>query len=140
MIEVNNLTNFTVDKSLFLGVAKKVLKEENRGRENLSIAFVSEAEIKELNKKYRKKDKATDVLAFELKEGFEGEVAQVVICPAVVSEKAKEYGRSFEKEMVNVLIHGILHVLGYDHELSKEEEERMFKKQEDYLLKLEIRN
>ena len=49
MIEINNLTNFAVDKKFFIGVAKKVLKGENREKENISIAFVSSVEIKRLN-------------------------------------------------------------------------------------------
>ena len=65
MIEINNLTNFAVDKKFFLGVAKSVLKGENRGMESLSIAFVAPKEMQKLNKKYRGKDKPTDVLSFE---------------------------------------------------------------------------
>ena len=81
MIEINNLTNFTVDKKSFSQVAKKVLMGENKGTESLSLAFVSKEEIKKLNKKFRKKDKATDVLSFEIKDGkYLGEVR---ICPEV---------------------------------------------------------
>ena len=67
MIEINNLTNFTVDKKSFSQVAKKVLKGENRETETISLAFVGKEEIKKLNKKFRKKNKPTDVLSFNLK-------------------------------------------------------------------------
>ena len=136
MIEVNNLTNFSVDKKFFTGVAKKVLKGENRGMENISIAFVSTAEMQRLNKQYRKKDAPTDVLSFEKVSDFKEECAEIVICPHVVRENAKESLLTLKKELANVLIHGILHVLGYDHEISKTEEERMFKKQEFYMMKI----
>jgi len=136
MIEINNLTNFVVDKSFFKGVAKKVLKGENKERENLSIAFVVPAEMQKLNKKYRKKDKPTDVLSFEKVSHFKEEASEIIICPSVVREKAKDSKLSLKKELANVLIHGILHTLGYDHEISKIEEEKMFKKQEYYLSKV----
>ena len=136
MIEINNLTNFVVDKKYFLGVAKKVLKGENRERENISIAFVSPEEIRELNKKYRKKDKPTDVLSFERISDFKDEFCEVIICPAVVKEESSDSPLSFKKELAKMLIHGVLHALGYDHELSKAEEERMFQKQDYYLSKV----
>ncbi|MSU54894.1 MAG: hypothetical protein EXS48_03650, partial [Candidatus Staskawiczbacteria bacterium] len=79
MIEINNLTNFVVDKKFFVGVAKKILKGENKEMENVSIAFVSLGEIQKLNKKYRKKDKPTDVLSFERVSDFKGECSEVII-------------------------------------------------------------
>lgn len=136
MIEINNLTNFAVDKTFFTGVAKKVLKGENKERENVSVAFVSLAEIQKLNKKYRKKDKPTDVLSFEKVSNFKEEFSEVVICPVVVREQAKDSKLPLKKELAKMMIHGILHNLGYDHELSKSEEERMFKKQDYYLSKI----
>lgn len=136
MIEINNLTNFTLSKKFFIGVAKKVLKGENRLKENISIAFVSPAEIQKLNKKYRKKDKPTDVLSFEKTSDFKEECSEVIICPQVVRENAKESHLSLKKELSKVLIHGILHNFGYDHEKSKVEEEKMFQKQDYYLSKI----
>ncbi len=136
MIEINNLTNFTVDKTFFRGVAKKVLKGENKERENISVAFVSVLEIQKLNKKYRKKDKPTDVLSFKRISDFKEEFSEVVICPAVVKEQSKDSILPFKKELAKMMIHGMLHNFGYDHEISKIEEERMFKKQEHYLLKI----
>ena len=136
MIEINNLTNFALQKKFFTGVAKKVLKGENRGMENLSIAFVVPEEMRRLNKKYRKKDKPTDVLAFEKVSNFKEEFSEVIICPVVVRETTQHSKLPLKKELANVLVHGILHVLGYDHEKSKAEEEKMFKKQEYYLSKI----
>jgi len=112
MIEINNLTRKGVDEKFLKGLAKKVLKEENREEIDLSVAFVDKKKIKELNKKYRKKDKATDVLSFG--EGLN----EVVICPAMIKNK---------KNLAEILIHGILHLLGYEHG------EKMEEKQEYYL-------
>ena len=136
MIEINNLTRFPISKKFFTGVAKKVLKGENKGMENVSIAFVNPDEIQKLNKKYRKKDKRTDVLSFERMSDFKEEFAEVVICPSVVREHAKDSRLSLKKELAKVVIHGLLHVLGYDHEVSKKEEKIMFAKQVEYFSKI----
>ncbi|KKP93049.1 MAG: putative rRNA maturation factor [Parcubacteria group bacterium GW2011_GWA1_36_12] len=134
MIEINNLTSFKIDKKSFTQVAKKLLKGENRETETLSLAFISKEEIKKLNKKFRKKNKATDVLSFKLKEN--NCLGEIVICPEVIKENAKKYKVSEKKEMVKVFIHGILHLLGYDHEKSDREAETMEKKQNYYLSKI----
>ncbi len=137
MIEINNLTNFAVDKKFFLTIAKNVLKGEHREMENLSIAFVSSSEIKKINKKYRKKDKPTDVLSFENLSNFKEEFSEVVICPEVVKKQSKDSKISLKEELSKVLIHGILHTLGYDHEISKLEEERMQEKEKYYFSKIQ---
>jgi len=133
MIEINNLTDFPVDKAFFEGVAKKVLKGENKEEEDLSVAFVNAQEMQKLNKEYRKKDMPTDVLSFQKAEGFAGDVNEVVLCPEVVKKNAEAAGVPFEKELTSMFIHGILHTLGYDHEQSEIGAQNMFKKQEYYL-------
>ena len=125
MIEINNLTNFVVDKKLLMGVAKKVLKGENRERENISIAFVSSDEIKKLNQKYRKKNKPTDVLSFGKTLDFKLDIPEIIICPEVVKKN--------NDELAKILIHGILHILGYEHEKTEAMAKEMEKKQEKYL-------
>lgn len=135
-IEINNLTNFRVDKKFFTGVAKKVLSGENRARENLSVAFVGLDEIQKLNAKYRKKNKPTDVLSFEKVSQFKNEFAEVVICPKVVKDDTANSPLSLKKEMAKVLIHGILHILGYDHEKLEKEAEIMAEKEKKYFSKI----
>lgn len=136
MIEINNLTNFAVDKKFFLGVAKKVLKGENKGTENISIVFVNPEEISKLNKKYRKKDKPTDVLSFEKMSYLKWDFAEIVICPKVVKDNSRKLKIVFKKELAKVLIHGILHSLGYDHEKSAKEAEAMGEKEKFYFSKI----
>ena len=139
MIEINNLTayklsNLAVDKKLFSTVAKKVLLGENRRTQTVSLAFVGKEEIKKLNKKFRKKNKPTDVLSFEIKE--ENYLGEIVICPEVVAENAKKYKVSKGSETLKVFVHGVLHLCGYDHEKSKAEEKKMEEKQNFYLSKV----
>jgi len=126
MLEINNLTKYSVDEKSFAQVAKKVLSGENRGTETLSLAFIDKTEIKKLNKKFRNKDEPTDVLSFE-------GINEIVICPEVVKENSKKYGTSEKAEMMKVFIHGILHLLGYDHEQSEKEADEMEKKEKEYL-------
>ena len=87
MMEINNLTKFKVDEKSFSQVAKIVLKGENRERQALSLAFVNKAEIKKLNKKFRGKNKPTNVLSFSAQggpaSGWEGEqnnLGEIIIC------------------------------------------------------------
>jgi len=131
MIEVNNLTSYSVDNNLLIKLTLKILKKEfgnNIKKKDLSIALVAPLRIKELNKRYRKKDQRTDVLSFQDKESW----GEIIICPVVVKKNARKFNSSFKKELSRVLIHGILHLLGHDHEKAKEKEE-MNKKEEYYL-------
>ena len=116
MIEINNLTTVQIDKEFLGKVCQKVLESEKEGNKNLSIALVGQGRIRELNKRYRGKNRATDVLAFPNKETGLGEI---VICLREVKKNAKKFSSTFEKELARVLIHGILHLLGYDHEKSE---------------------
>jgi len=134
MIEINNLSEKyrKLDKDFLKKTAEKVLKGEKiKTKTEISIAIVDSPEIKKLNSKYRKKNKPTDVLSF----GKIGEeISEIVICPEVVEKN----GDNFKKEMAEVVIHGMLHLLGYDHEKKKSEAETMFKKQEKYLSKIKF--
>lgn len=134
MIEVNNLTEYRVDKNILSTVAKKVLLGENRGTETISVALVGKEEIKKINKKFRQKNKPTDVLSFEIKQN--NILGEIIICPDVVKENAKKYKVPVKSEMLKMLVHGILHLCGYDHERSEEEEKIMEEKQEKYLNKI----
>lgn len=122
-IEIRNLTKLKVDKKSFSQVAKIVLSGENRGTETISLVFVSPDEIQKLNKKFRNKGKPTDVLSFELNE--RGCLGEIVICPEVVRKKGEN--------VIDVFVHGILHLLGYDHERSEKETEKMEAKEKYYL-------
>ncbi|HXK32187.1 MAG: rRNA maturation RNase YbeY [Candidatus Nealsonbacteria bacterium RBG_13_38_11] len=124
MIEINNLTTL-VDYGFLKKVAKIVL---NKKKLDLSIVLVSSAEIKELNKKYRKKNKATDVLSFLYDDSGE-----IVICLKEVRQNAKKFGFPFKTELAKVLIHSVLHLLGYEHEKSKKQAAIMDKKENYYL-------
>lgn len=127
MIEINNLTATPINDDFLKKVAERILKEEKR-EADLSIALVGLNRIRELNKKYRKKDKITDVLSFKYNHSGE-----VVICPQEVKKDAERLKSAFKKELARVLIHGTLHLLGYDHEKSKKKAQKMTEKENYYL-------
>jgi rRNA maturation RNase YbeY len=94
----------------------------------LSIALVGNRAIRSLNAKYRNKDAPTDVLSFtagDLLPGGEKLLGDVVISVDQAMKQAREKGVSFENEMEILLIHGILHLLGYDHERSRRDAQIM---------------
>ena len=130
-IEINNLTAGHIDEKKIKRIAEKVLKGEKGRGKTVSIVFTGKIRIKELNRRYRKKDKATDVLSFLYDQGGE-----IVICPEKVKENAKKYGLSFKEELVQCLIHGMLHLSGYDHEKSERETKKMEKRELYYLSKV----
>lgn len=153
MIEINNLTTNPIDEEFLKKVAEIVLGGEDRksavhAREaDLSIALVGPGRIRELNKKYRRKNKTTDVLAFpeskvlleKFKIGTPQKIrglGEIIICLREVKKNAKRFGASFEKELARVLIHGILHLLDFNHDKSKEAAKIMEAKQEHYLSRL----
>ncbi|EGQ3348208.1 rRNA maturation RNase YbeY [Staphylococcus pseudintermedius] len=106
----------------------------------LSVTFVDKAEIQEINRDYRQKDKVTDVISFAFEEEediFEGMdvpcvLGDIIICTDVAAEQAEQYGHSFERELGFLALHGFLHLLGYDH-MTEEDEKVMFGRQKDIL-------
>jgi probable rRNA maturation factor len=133
MIEIDNLTNFSLDKNFFEKIIKIIFQKEQKKVRALSITFVKEKEIEKLNTRYRKKRKGTDVLSFRLSLPGKPLLGQIVICPKIVRDNAKKLKTSFKEELLRVLIHGVLHLLGYDHEKSQKEAKKMEEKQEFYL-------
>jgi rRNA maturation RNase YbeY len=101
--------------------ALEVLRLLDREQAELSLALVGDAEIRKLNAQYRGKDYATDVLSFPADDEFSAPVhllGDVVISLDKTRAQAKERGRSVNEELAILLIHGIVHLLGYDHERS----------------------
>ena len=95
----------------------------DKKRCEISVTFVDLDEIHELNKQYRGVDKPTDVLSFPQFDDLEEEIPEVceiclgdvVICEQKAREQAEEFGHSFERELVYLFTHSVLHLLGYDH-------------------------
>jgi probable rRNA maturation factor len=121
---------------------KHLRQFEQRGM--LSLMLVSNAKIRQLNRQFRGKDYATDVVSFPLVVSEDGDVSifpgdqtlelgEMIISLEKAEEQASEYGHSFEREFAFLFTHGLLHVLGFDHE-TKLEEKEMFGRQNKILL------
>ena len=145
-IEIFNETNEELEKEL---TELKDILSDYCNREKLdnvifNIIIVDEAKIKEINKEYREMDKVTDVISFALEDDLvmtspDGirVLGDIYICIERAREQASEYGHSFKRELSFLAVHGLLHLLGYDH-MNEEEEKIMFSKQEEVLNYYEI--
>jgi len=118
-------------------------REEISGAAELSVNFVDNDEIQELNRNYRQQDKPTDVISFAMQETVEEEVpvvgediplvlGDIVISVDRAKEQAEDYNHSIQREIGFLTVHGFLHLLGYDH-MEKDEETAMFQRQEEIL-------
>lgn len=142
MIDVTNETDTVIDAARFVDLGEFVLREMNISEEaELAVLFVDEAAMADLHVTWMDEPGPTDVLSFpmdELRPGTAdqptppGLLGDVVICPPFAERQAAEAGHSAEHEMFLLCIHGILHLLGYDHGEPAQEKE-MFDLQGDLL-------
>lgn len=133
--ETNELTDDMI-KNLEGLLNHAAEKEEVESGSELSVTFVTNDRIREINREYRDKDYATDVISFALEEMGEGEIevsgsdlprvlGDIIISVKKAEEQADEYGHSFAREIGFLAVHGFLHLLGYDHE-NEVDEKTMF--------------
>ena len=111
--------------------------EDYRCPFEISVTFTDNEKIHALNRQYRAVDRPTDVLSFPLfDEEVEGEplaLGDIVLSLEKAQEQATEYGHSFEREVAFLVVHSMLHLLGYDHETSRDDEKEMFFRQEEIM-------
>jgi probable rRNA maturation factor len=109
--------------------------ESNLNRE-ICLSFCTESEIKDLNRNFRNKDSITDVLSFNFQELQDtGEIqplGDIIICTTRAQEQAWELGYTLRRELIFLFAHGVLHLLGYDHE-TEEDAEKMFNLQKQVI-------
>ena len=135
MYEVINETNYDIKElETIVKLLDYVVKRENIEEALFNVIIVDNDKIHEINKAYRNVDRVTDVISFALEdEPFVNLDIRVLGDIYISYDKAKEqsgeYGHSLERELSFLTIHGLLHLLGYDH-MEKEEEKIMFEKQE----------
>jgi len=124
-------------------VVQKTLEHEKACNAILSIIFVGTEEIQEINRVYRGKDAVTDVISFAFEDNGVSTpenlrvLGDIYICITRMQEQAVEYGHSEKRELSFLTVHGLLHLLGYDH-MEQEEEKVMFALQEEILNELGI--
>jgi len=117
-------------------VIKRTLEHENVKNATVSIIFVDNEEIHKINKEYRGIDRETDVISFALEDTFNllpdkiRMLGDIYISIPKMKEQATSFGHSEKRELSFLVVHGLLHLLGYDHMKNKEEEKKMFDLQE----------
>lgn len=152
-IEINDYALSKNFYKLIYGLIKTARKYAKFNIKNfqVSISFLDKEKMQKLNKKTRNIDKPTDVLSFptislkplckinikDYKEDFDKEtknlmLGDIIICKEVAEENAKEYGHSYERELCYLIVHGFLHILGYDHE--NEDDKKIMRALEEAVL------
>lgn len=116
MVEIINKTRSNINLRLVKKIAEKFL-ELNKEKRDVSIVFVGDKRIQDLNRLYRKKDKVTDILSFD---GDEDSFGEIVIDYQQIKRQAKVFSKSLKDELVFILIHGLLHLLGYNDKTERE--------------------
>jgi probable rRNA maturation factor len=107
----------------------------------VTVSLVGEKCMRSLNKKYRKSDKTTDVLSFSYSEtGFfpdkkNQEFGELILCPEYIKKQSKRFGVEYDNEFMRMLMHGLLHLAGYDH-IDKINAKKMFVLQESLLVEI----
>ena len=124
-------------------VINHVIKKMDIKKSVFDIIFIDDEEMHKLNKEYRGIDKTTDVLSFALNDNKHinpiiNSLGDIFISIPKMKSQAKEYGHSEKRELSFLTIHGILHLLGYDH-MEKEDEEIMFGLQKEIMIELGIK-
>ena len=144
-IEVINLLDKKVEYLEELqDFLENVCKDEKLDNVMFNVIIVDNPRIHEINKEYRGIDRETDVISFALEDDKSFNTTEVRMLGDIyisidrVRSQAEEYGHSFKRELFFLALHGLLHLLGYDH-MKKEEEEVMFKLQEEILDEMDIK-
>ena len=124
MIEVvNRQRGLQIDTRAWSNFATKALAAIGKSESAATIAFVSDKKIRELNRQFRGIDKATDVLSFP-SDGPD-ELGDVAVSVDTAAAQAKENGLKFDEEIAQLILHGLLHLSGYDHETDNGEMNRL---------------
>lgn len=128
------------DAGWLQSLARAVLAAEGVGDVEASVLVTDDATVRELNRRYAGEDSATDVLSFSLREGEEftwpdgvERLGEVIISLPTAERQAQEGGVALEHEVAHLLVHGLLHLLGYDHK--EPEDEGRMRQREDALLR-----
>ena len=124
IIDIQNVSRYkSLPKNKLIVKWAKLALDEQYEEAEITLRIVDEEEGQELNKVWRKKDSATNVLSFPIGETIEQTpnlLGDIVICAPIVEKEAKEQGKDIEAHWAHLIIHGILHLHGYDHESRKE--------------------
>lgn len=110
---------------MFEPLIRKILTGEGR-KGRINLVLVTDREIRELNRKFRRLDRATDVLSFNMNE--DGILGEIAISTETAARNARRYRVGLKREMKRLVVHGVLHILGYDHGEEMSSAEKVYQK------------
>ncbi len=139
-----SLTRHIVRQVRLVELAQRVLSASGEGQSELSLELIGDRRMQRLNYEYRKRNRTTDVLAFPTREAVvpeglscpTGLLGDVAISLPTAIRQAMSAGRSIDQELAILLVHGVLHLCGYDHERSVREAERMSRREQAVLRRI----
>jgi probable rRNA maturation factor len=140
-VDVGPRFRSAIDETWLRDVVARVLAAEGVAQAEVGVVITGDAAVRDLNRRFRGEDAATDVLSFDLRQdagefvlppGESTRLGDVVISLPAARRQAKRAGHSVEREVALLLTHGVLHLLGYDHAV--ESEERLMRSRETALL------
>ncbi len=143
---IDNRQPIDIDQAIIDDIKKGIVEtlryEEEDLNKEISLSFVDNQEIHELNKEFRGVDRETDVLSFPLSDEFGLGIGEEILGDIVISvekagEQAEEYGHSLKRELVYLTVHSCLHLLGYDH-MEEEEKKDMRSREKEIMRRLDI--
>jgi len=129
MIDIDNQTDYKIDENFLTSILTSLSTKE------IELIITSNETIQRINKEYRSIDKATDVLSFPYENMPMAPLGSIIISLNYVKSRAKEFGHSEDAEFALLFIHGLLHLLGYDHEVDNGE---MRQKEEELIMKFNL--
>ena len=150
-----NFTNCEVSEDFLRDSFKKILKNEGKNSSfGVDVVIIGQRKMREINKRYGGLNKVTDILSFPANEVLkdtkkdiqfitpketENSIGEILLCTSRIKKNAKKFKRSFKKEFIFVFVHGILHLLGYDHK-TQHDAKKMQKKEKEIIQALDLLN
>ena len=126
MIEaVNRQRKVKIDSKVWETFAARAVDAIGNSKASVTIAFVSDKTIRHLNRQFRGIDKSTDVLSFPAGDADDRNLGDIAISVDTAAVQAKDNGLTFEAEVAQLILHGLLHLSGYDHETDNGEMNRL---------------
>jgi probable rRNA maturation factor len=148
ILSLVNFTTYKISEDFLEKIIKRILKEEGIKKDyTLEVVLLGQRKMRSINKRYMGTNRVTDVLSFPFLEvakttkkdlqfiepkETEKSLGEILLCPSKIKRNAKKFKKGFKEELTLVFIHGILHLLGYDHK-NKEMTKRMRRKEEEIL-------
>lgn len=135
MVEINNTTRTKMDEALVRRILSRLQEQFRLTKKDISVAFVGEVTMRRLNKQTRGNDRVTDILSLE---GDDNELGELILCFSKIKKQGPQFGQTPKQELIFILVHGFLHLLG-DDDSTESGRLAMIAKGENLIKKLKLK-